>query len=83
MVVATTMYKSHGAEDAKIMLADETLLNEDTKKWLVGMKKEINERREYEAARAVMEIVGQEARMHAEQEARMQTKHAAWMVSDE
>ena len=34
------------AEDAKIMLMDETLLDEHAKKWLADKKKEINDRRD-------------------------------------
>jgi hypothetical protein len=56
------------AEDARIMLTDETLLDEHAKKWLADKKKEINDRREYEAARAAA------ARMQAEEAARMQAK---------
>ena len=59
------------AKVAKIMLTDESLLDEHAKKWLVGMKKEINECREYEAVRAAMATVEQEARMQVEQAARM------------
>ena len=52
--------------DVKIMLADETLLDEHAKKWLVGIKKEINEGREHEAARVAMATEEGEARMQAE-----------------
>ena len=41
------------AEDARIMLADETLLDEHAKKWLA--EKEFNEHKEYEAARVAAE----------------------------
>ena len=37
-----------------MMSADKSLFDEHAKKWLVEKKKEINERREYEAARAVV-----------------------------
>jgi hypothetical protein len=59
------------AEDAKIMFADETLLDEHAKKWLADKKKEINDRREYEAARAAADHA---ARMQAEEAARMQAE---------
>lgn len=49
-------------EDARIMLADESLLNEHVKKWLVDKKMKINDCRKYEAARAAA------ARMQAEQD---------------
>ena len=49
------------AEDARIMLTDETLLDEYAKKWLAD-KKEINNHRDYETARAAA------ARMQAEQD---------------
>ena len=70
------------------MLVDESLLDEHAKKWLVGMKKEINERSEYEAAMATAEA---EARMQAEeavrvqagQDAKMVAEQAAWMASGE
>ena len=54
------MQLARDADDAKIMLADETLLDEHVKKLLANKKKEINDHREYEAARAVA------ARMQAE-----------------
>ena len=41
-----------GRKVARIMLTDETLLDEHVKKLLANKKKEINEHREYEAARA-------------------------------
>lgn len=58
------------------MLTDESLLDEHAKKWLVGMKKEINERREYEAARAAMAA----ERMQAEEAAKMAAEQAAQMA---
>jgi hypothetical protein len=48
------------AEDARIMLADETLLDEHAKKWLAD-KKEINDRSEYKAARAAAEMEHRQA----------------------
>lgn len=78
------------AEDAKIMLADETLLDEHAKKWLAHKKKEINDHREYEAARAAAAAAADHAvRTQAEQAARMQaeqdavclgSEQAAWMA---
>ncbi|VAI49201.1 unnamed protein product [Triticum turgidum subsp. durum] len=62
---------------------DNRLFDEYAKKWLVGMKKEINECREYEAVRAAMATVEQEARMQPEQEAMMAAEQAAWMEADE
>ncbi|KAE8775883.1 hypothetical protein D1007_51604 [Hordeum vulgare] len=67
---------SHDAEDAKIMLADEFTLNEHAKKWLVGRKKETNDRRALETARAAMNGP-------AEQEARMQAAIVARMHAEE
>ena len=64
------------------MLADESLFDEHAKKWLVGMK-EINDHRDYEAARAAMVAAKHATRMQAEQEARMAAEQAAWMASDE
>ena len=58
-------------EDAKIMLADKTLLGGHTKKWPVDKKKEINDRREYDAARAPADHA---ARMQVVQAARMQAE---------
>lgn len=51
-------------------------------------EEEVNERREYEAARAAMtavehRVAEQEARMRAEQTARMAVEQAAWMASGE
>ena len=56
-------------EDARIMLADETLLDEHAKKWLADKKMEINDRRKCEAARAAV--------------ARMQLEEAAWMQAEQ
>ena len=72
---------ARGAEDAKIMLTDGNLLDEHAKKWLVKMKKEINERKKYKAARAAMAAAEHVARIQAEQEARMREEHASWMAS--
>ena len=54
-------------EDAKIMLADETFLDEHAKKWLAEKKKEINDRREGATS---------------EQAARRQEEEAAWMQAE-
>nr|XP_020194376.1 chromatin-remodeling ATPase INO80-like [Aegilops tauschii subsp. strangulata] len=61
------------AEDVRTMLADETLYDEHSKKWLVDKKMEINDRKKYEAARAAA------ARMQAEEAAQMQVEQAARM----
>ena len=53
------------AEDARIMLADETLYDEHSKKWLVDKKMEINDHRKYEVARAAA------ARMQSEEASQM------------
>nr|QGH59176.1 hypothetical protein [Hordeum vulgare subsp. vulgare] len=66
----------------RIMLADVSLLKEHVKKWFVGMKKEINERMEYEGARAVMTVVEHATRMQIEQEARLAVE-VTWMISSE
>ncbi|KAE8779065.1 homeobox protein hox1a [Hordeum vulgare] len=60
-------------ENAKIMLADETLLNEHAKKWFAEKKKEINDHMAQEVARATA-AVDHVARMHAEHTARMQAE---------
>ena len=64
-------------EDARIMLADETLYDEHSKRWLVDKKMKINDRRKYKAACEAA------AQMQAEQDARMDSEQAAWMASDE
>ena len=71
------------AKDAKITLADEKLLDDHAKKLLVGMKKKTNERREYEAVRAVMTEAEEEARMHVEYAVRMAVEQDALMASGE
>jgi hypothetical protein len=70
------------AEDARIMLADETLLDEHAKKWLADKKKEINDRRDYEAAAARMQAE-EVARMQAEQAAQLQAEEAARMQAEQ
>jgi hypothetical protein len=62
------------AEDAKIMLADETLLDENAKKWLADKKKEIHARR----AAAEEEA----ARMQAQEAARIQTEQHVRMLEE-
>ena len=61
------------AENARIMLTDETLYDKHSKKWLVDKKMEINNRRKYEAARAAT------ARIQVEETAWMQAEQAARM----
>ena len=52
---------------------DETILDEHAKKWLADKKKEINDRREYEVARATA-AADHAARMREEEAARMQAE---------
>ena len=68
------MQLARGAEDARIMLADDTLYDEHVKKWLTDKKMEINDRKTYVAAKAAATQMQAEeaARMQAEQAARMQ-----------
>jgi hypothetical protein len=70
------------AEDTKIMLVDETILDEHAKKWLADKKKEINDRREYEAAREAA-AADHAARMQAEEAARMQAEQDAFRLEQD
>ncbi|KAE8803602.1 hypothetical protein D1007_20553 [Hordeum vulgare] len=71
------------AEDAKIMLADESTLDEHAKKWLVDKKKEINHCRALEAARAATAATAEQVvRMHALKATRMQAEEATRMQAD-
>ena len=66
-------------KDAKIILADETVLDEHAKKWLAEKKKkmeEINDCRALEAAREAA-AADQIARMQAEHATQMQVEMAA------
>ncbi|KAE8775868.1 hypothetical protein D1007_51583 [Hordeum vulgare] len=69
------------AENAKVMLTDETFLDEHAKKWLAEKKKEIHDHRTLDAARAAV-AAEQATRMHAEMAAEaehdMQDEEDPW-----
>ncbi|KAE8804491.1 hypothetical protein D1007_19529 [Hordeum vulgare] len=64
------------AEDVKIMLADESILDENAKKRLAEKKNEINNRRAWKATKDAA-TTDHEARMQAEQATRMQAEMVA------
>ena len=77
------MQLARDAGDAKIMLADESSLDEHAKKWLLEKKQQINNCRAMEAARAASVAAAEHAAMmQAEHAARMQAELAAQAKQD-
>ena len=65
------LHLARDKEDSRIMLADASLLDVEAKKCLGSRKKEINERKEYEAGRAAVAAAEAEWAVAAAKVARM------------
>ena len=72
------MQIARDAEDANIILMDESLLDKHAKKWLEKKKKKINECRDYETARATMTATGHATRMQAKKRMQAHPRPYIW-----